>query len=109
MPLDIFYKMGLVLSRQSNNKRGLMENVFHTNLGKGRRVAIPAAVCQKLGLRPGDPLAIEIHDDGLHLVPLEQIVRDVQKAFAPYKKRGVSVVDELIRERREEAARQNRE
>jgi AbrB family looped-hinge helix DNA binding protein len=86
-----------------------METVFHTKLGEGRRVAIPADVCQKLGLHPGDPLAIEIHDDGLHLIPYAQIIRDVQKAFAPYKKRGVSVVDELIRERREEAGRQNSE
>jgi hypothetical protein len=36
-------------------------------------------------------------------------VREVQAAFAPYKQPGVSVVDELIRERREEAARENRE
>jgi AbrB family looped-hinge helix DNA binding protein len=86
-----------------------MDSVFHTKLGEGRRVAIPAEVCQKLGLNPGDPLAIEIHDGGLHLIPYDQVIRDIQRAFAPYKKPGVSVVDELIRERREEAARENRE
>jgi len=86
-----------------------MDNVFHTKLGEGRRVAIPAEVCQKVGLNPGDPVAIEIHEDGLHLVPFLQVVREVQKAFAPYKKPGVSVVDELLRERREEAERENRE
>jgi len=86
-----------------------MEPVIHTKLGEGRRVAIPADVCQQLGLHPGDPLTIEIRDDGLHLITYAQIVREVQKAFAPYKKPGESVVDELIRERREEAARENRE
>ncbi len=86
-----------------------MDHVFHAKLGEGRRVAIPAEVCQKIGLHPGDPVTIEIHEDGLHLVPYLQIIREVQKAFAPYKKPGVSVVDELIRERREEAARDNRE
>jgi AbrB family looped-hinge helix DNA binding protein len=86
-----------------------MEDVFHTKLGEGRRVAIPAEVCQKIGLSPGDPVSIEIHDDGLHLVPYLQVIREVQRAFAPYKKPGVSVVDELIRERREEAARENGE
>ena len=86
-----------------------MENVFHTKLGEGRRVAIPAEVCHKLGLHPGDPVTVELHDNELHLVPYLQVVREVQKAFAPYKKPGVSVVDELIRERREEAARENRE
>jgi len=84
-----------------------MDDVFHTRLGGGRRVAIPAQMCQKLGLHPGDPVAIELRDDGVHLVPYSQVIREVQKAFAPYKKPGVSVVDELIRERREEAAREN--
>jgi hypothetical protein len=43
------------------------------------------------------------------LQTFEQVVREVQEAFAPYKQPGVSVVDELIRERREEAAREERE
>jgi AbrB family looped-hinge helix DNA binding protein len=85
-----------------------MDQVYHTKLGEGRRVAIPAELCDELGLRPGAPLAIEVREDGLHLVPYEQIIREVQAAFAPYKRPGVSTVDELIRERREEAAREER-
>jgi AbrB family looped-hinge helix DNA binding protein len=84
-----------------------MDHVFHTRLGGGRRVAIPADLCQKLGLRPGDPVSMELRDDGLHLVPYRQVIREVQQAFAPYKKPGVSEVEELIRERRAEAAREN--
>ena len=86
-----------------------MDRVYHTKLGEGRRVAIPAEVCEEFGLQPGAPLAIKVHEDSLQLVPYEQIIREVQAAFAPYKQPGVSVVDELIRERREEAARENRE
>jgi AbrB family looped-hinge helix DNA binding protein len=86
-----------------------MSNVYHTKLGEGRRVAIPAEACEQLGLRPGAPLTILIKDDGLHVVPYEQIVREVQAAFAPYRQSGVSVVDGLIRERREEAACEERE
>ena len=63
----------------------------------------------QLGLRPGAPLAITIEDDGLHVVPYEQIIREVQAAFAPYRQPGVSNVDELIQERQEEAAREERE
>jgi AbrB family looped-hinge helix DNA binding protein len=86
-----------------------MGSVYHTKLGEGRRVAIPAEVCDRLGLHTGDPLTIRIRDDGLHLVSFEQIIREVQEAFAPYRVPGVSVVDELIRDRREEAAREERE
>lgn len=86
-----------------------MDHVYHTKLGEGRRIAIPAEVCEQLGLRPGAPLAITIEADGLHVVPYEQIIREVQAAFAPYRPPGGSAVDELIRERREEAAREERE
>jgi AbrB family looped-hinge helix DNA binding protein len=86
-----------------------MENVYHTKLGEGRRIAIPAEVCDQLGLRPGAPLAITIEADGLHVVPYEQIIREVQAAFAPYRQPGVSAVDELIQERRDEAVREERE
>lgn len=86
-----------------------MDHVYYTKLGEGRRVAIPAEVCQELGLRPGDPLALKVGDEGLQLLPYEKVVREVQAAFAPYKRPGVSVVDELIQERRKEAAREERE
>ena len=86
-----------------------MDHVYHTKLGEGRRIAIPAEVSRQLGLRPGAPLAITIEDDGLHVVPYEQIIREVQAAFAPYRQPGVSNVDELIEERQEEAAREERE
>jgi len=86
-----------------------MEDVFHTKLGGGRRIAIPAEVCEKLGLQLGDPLAIKVGDDGLQLIPFEHVVRDVQKAFAHYRKPGSSQVDELIRDRREEAKRDERD
>lgn len=86
-----------------------MDHVYHTKLGEGRRIAIPAEVCKQMGLQTGAPLTITIEGDGLHVVPYEQIVREVQAAFAPYRKPGVSVVDELIRERREEAAREEEE
>jgi len=69
----------------------------------------PAAVCQKLGMNPGDPVTIEIRGDGLYLVPYAQIIREVQAAFAPFKKPGVSAVDELIRDRRDEVARESGE
>ena len=65
-------------------------------------------MCEHFDLRPG-ALAITIEDDGLHVVPYEQIIREVQAAFAPYRQPGVSAVDELIRERREEAAREEHE
>jgi AbrB family looped-hinge helix DNA binding protein len=78
----------------------------YTKLGEDRRIAIPAKTCKRLGLAAGDYLILEEDHDALRLVPSSQILRDVQAAFAPYRREGISEVDELIAERRAEAARE---
>lgn len=44
-----------------------MSNVIHTKLGGGRRVAIPAELCHRYGLEPGDPVVLEPADTGIIL------------------------------------------
>lgn len=70
------------------------------------RLTIPASVRQRLGLKPGDRLILIVgEDDILCLVsPREQVrkLRGILKDMAPER----SLVDELIQERREEAARE---
>jgi AbrB family looped-hinge helix DNA binding protein len=70
------------------------------------RVVVPAELRQKLGIEPGSDLLLSTDDSGIHLQTFAQAVRAVQEAFAPYRVPGVSVVDELIREREEEARRE---
>ncbi len=84
-----------------------MDHVYHTKLAEGHRIAIPADLCKQLGLVPGAPLAIKVQDDGFQVMPYTQIIREVQAAFAPFKHPGTSMVDELIRERRVEAVRED--
>ncbi len=73
------------------------------------RVVIPADVRQHFGIEPGQDLILREDDGGIHLQTFEQAVKAVQKTFAPFRVPGDSVVDELIREREEEARRENRE
>jgi AbrB family looped-hinge helix DNA binding protein len=70
------------------------------------RVVIPSEVRQHLGIEPGQELILCEESLGIRLQTFQQAVKTVQAAFAPYKKPGVSVVDELIREREEEARRE---
>jgi AbrB family looped-hinge helix DNA binding protein len=70
------------------------------------RVVIPANVRQHLGIAAGQELILSEDAQGIRLQTFEQSVKAVQEAFAPYKVPGVSVVDELIREREEEARRE---
>lgn len=71
------------------------------------RIVIPADLRTQFRIEPGDDLLISPGADALEVRTFRQVVRQAQAAFAPYKRPGHSVVDELLRERREEAAREN--
>jgi AbrB family looped-hinge helix DNA binding protein len=77
-----------------------------TRMTKEGRVLIPAELRKSLGLQPDEPLAVSEKNGEIRIVPFAQALRQMQKRLAKYKRPGESVVDELIRERREEAARE---
>ncbi|MGE5296329.1 MAG: AbrB/MazE/SpoVT family DNA-binding domain-containing protein [Solirubrobacterales bacterium] len=85
-----------------------MANVIHTKLSEGRRVAIPADLCQRYGIEPGNPVVLEPSDSGIVMRPLDAVIREVQAYFADVAPPGVSLSEELLRDRREEAQRENR-
>jgi bifunctional DNA-binding transcriptional regulator/antitoxin component of YhaV-PrlF toxin-antitoxin module len=83
-----------------------MNNVMHVKLGEGRRVAIPAEICQRYGLGPGDLLVLEASDHAMTLRPLDDVVREVQDFFAAAAPAGEVLSDELLKDRRTEAKRE---
>jgi AbrB family looped-hinge helix DNA binding protein len=76
-----------------------------TKIGEGGRVVIPAEVRQALGLKSGSQVLLSVEDGELHILTTRQATRRAQKLAEPYIQPGVSVVDELIAERRAEDAR----
>ena len=85
-----------------------MVNVKHTKLGEGRRVAIPAELCHRYGIVPGDPVVLEPSDAGIVLRPLDTVIREVQAYFADLAPTDVPLSEELLRDRREEAESEER-
>ena len=75
-------------------------------VSEGGRVVIPAELRQKYGIGVGDVLVWQDDGHGLTLYSRIAGIRYAQAIAAKYKKPGDSWVDELIRERREEAARE---
>src|SRR5437870_9480978 len=86
-----------------------MTETFHARLTNDGRVVIPAPLRHRLGLKPGDRVVIDAEEDSLRLRSYAQVLEDVQEYFRPFAKPGVSIVDELIAERRAEAAREEAE
>ena len=85
-----------------------MNHVIHTKMSEGRRVAIPAELCQEFGLRPGAAVVLEPSQSGIVLRPLDSVVREVQAFFADAAPQDVLLSEELLRDRRAEADREDR-
>ena len=73
----------------------------------GGRVQLPAAMRNAAGLADGDTVVLELVDGEIHLRSQKAMLARVRARLRPYLEEGTSVVDELIAERRAEAAREN--
>lgn len=79
---------------------------FRTKIRAGGRVVIPAPCRAALGLKPGDDLLIDLEDGELRLITPARALQRIQAIVRRYVPKGVLLSEELIRERREEAARE---
>ncbi len=77
-----------------------------TTIGDGGRIVIPAHFRQALGLRKGSMVTLSLHNGDLRITSREQALKRIQDRICRLVPPGVSLVDELIRERREEARRE---
>jgi len=79
-------------------------------IAPGGRVVIPVAFRKALGVEVGDSVVIELKDDELRLRSRQAAIKKVQAMVRNcLPDDGRSLADELIAERREEAAREERE
>ena len=76
-----------------------------TTIGKGGRLVIPAAYREALGLKPGDGVLLTLEDGEIRIVSMRQAVARTQTLLRRYIPKGRSLSEELIKQRREEAAR----
>ena len=77
-----------------------------TKVDRHGRVVIPAEYRRALGLREGDAVVIQLDDGALRILTHAQAIRRAQEIVAKYVSPERSLVDELIAERRAEAARE---
>jgi AbrB family looped-hinge helix DNA binding protein len=78
-----------------------------TKVDQGGRVLIPARLRQELDVAPGDAVILEIKEGELRLRSYKRAIEEAQAIIRKYiPDRNRSLVDELIEERRREAARE---
>lgn len=92
-----------------NNSEGLYHIQPHkVRLAAGGRIVIPAEIREELGIKEGDELLLTPAEDGIRLTTYREAVRQARDLVAKYVKPGVSLADELSRDRADEAAREER-
>ena len=79
-------------------------DVIHGKMVEGGRLIVPAAIRKERGLEKGDVGVMELHGDELRVRPARSALKRLREALRGTVAEGVSVVDELIAERRREAA-----
>ena len=83
-----------------------MNGDVRLRINENGRVVIPAAFRKELGIKPGDEVILRLDDGELRITTMKQRMERAQRRARQYVKPGVSLVDELIAERREEARRE---
>jgi AbrB family looped-hinge helix DNA binding protein len=75
-------------------------------INENGRIVVPASFRRELSIRPGETLHLRLEENELRISTLRQRLMKAQKAVQARIKPSVSLVDELIAERREAARRE---
>ena len=79
---------------------------YSATISKEGRVIIPAAVRRALGFQASDALTLVVKDGELRLLRRQDALRNMQQRLRPLRDPAKPAVDELLAERRAEAARE---
>src|SRR5580704_5555619 len=83
-----------------------MPEELRTRVNENGRVVIPSAFRKALGIEIGDEVVLRVEDDELRITTQQRRIQRAQRRARQYVKRGTSLVDELLAERREAAKRE---
>ena len=78
-----------------------MKSEARMRVNENGRVVIPAPFRKRLGINIGDEVVLRIENDELRITTLKRTLERAQRLVRKHVKPGTSLVDELIRERRE--------
>jgi AbrB family looped-hinge helix DNA binding protein len=82
-----------------------MGRVVSVRVDAEGRLVLPEEVRVSLGVQGGGEVLVEARDGRLHIRPRDAAIRDAQAMVAAMVPAGLSLAEELIAERRAEAAR----
>jgi AbrB family looped-hinge helix DNA binding protein len=87
----------------TNEAHTRMTNEAHTRINNKGALVVPASIRRALGIKPGDWLLLRIENGELRIATARVRLAKAQRIVRKHIPRGISLVDELIAERREAA------
>ena len=89
----------------TSNLPSVEKRSVRAKLEKGGRIVIPARCREAMGVKPGDELLVFLEEDGtVRVMSLKIAVLRAQALIRQYIPEGRLLSEELIQERRKEAA-----
>lgn len=82
------------------------ESTVKVKLGQNGNIVLPASIRDALSLKEGDTLWLSLEEGEIRLADSHAITKRIQAMVRKFVPEGVSLVDELIAERRREAKRE---
>jgi bifunctional DNA-binding transcriptional regulator/antitoxin component of YhaV-PrlF toxin-antitoxin module len=75
-----------------------------THMSENGRIVLPVAIRRAANIRPKEVLTVRVDDEGIHIQTRRQVIKRAQTIVRSYTKGRKGLVDEFLRERRDEAA-----
>jgi len=79
---------------------------IRTKVGENGRLVIPSTFRKALGIDRGGEVILHLDQDGIQITTTRLRIARAQRIVRKYIKPGVSLVDELLAERRAEAKKE---
>ena len=79
---------------------------YSARVDSSGRIVVPAELRDRLNFHPGDELVLREEAGSLTVKTYDQVIAEAQAYFRQFIPPGVSLVDELLAERRAEADRE---
>lgn len=90
----------------ATTKAVVLPSEIRLKVNENGRVVIPIEFRRALGIHAGDEVILCWKDDEIRITTMQRRIERAQRHARQYVKPGVSLVDELIAERREAAKRE---
>jgi bifunctional DNA-binding transcriptional regulator/antitoxin component of YhaV-PrlF toxin-antitoxin module len=74
-----------------------------THMSENGRIVLPVAIRRAANIKPREVLTVRVDEEGIHIQTRRQAIKRAQAVVRKYTKGRKGLVDEFLRERREEA------